>query len=156
MKQLLTLLIATLPFTSTALTNENASSASRQAASTETKTTTQASKPRTTTRRESSKARASLTGCLDKTDEGKRFTLTNRQGRVEVEAREDLSAYVGHEVKLEGTWAKLDTGTEGGTKGRTGGSKEAAKAGKEGGTKGRHFTATTVEEISSTCDAARQ
>ncbi len=83
-----------------------------------------------------------LTGCLAKSAEGNGFMLTNGRYKkgVEVKSSEDISAHVGHEVKLMGTWEKPTAGEKGGA-----------------GTKGetmRTFNASKVDHISDTCKAS--
>jgi hypothetical protein len=83
-----------------------------------------------------------LTGCLAKDATGNGFMLTNgryKQG-IAVTSSEDMSAHVGHEVKLMGTWEKPTTDAAGGA-----------------GTKGhemRSFTATKLNHIADTCKAS--
>ncbi len=83
-----------------------------------------------------------LTGCLAKDASGSGFMLTNGRYKkgVEVKSSEDLSAHVGHEVKLMGTWEKPTAGEQGG-------------AGAKGETM-RTFNASKVDHISDTCKAS--
>lgn len=82
-----------------------------------------------------------LTGCLAKSADGKGYTLTNGHYTkgVEVKSSEDISAHVGHEVKLMGAWEKPAAGAEGG----------ATKSGTM-----KTFNATSLKHISDTCTAA--
>jgi hypothetical protein len=84
-----------------------------------------------------------LTGCLAKDAAGSGFMLTNgrhKQG-VAVTSSEDLSAHVGHEVKLMGTWEKPTSDAAGGGAGPK-------------GHEMRSFTATKVNHIADTCKAS--
>lgn len=53
-----------------------------------------------------------LTGCLAKDAAGTGFMLTNRQHEkgVEIKSSQDLSAHVGHKVKLSGSWEPASAG----------------------------------------------
>ncbi|SRR5713226_8036028 len=126
MKQLLLLATATLVFT--LLEQGNTSSATGQAGTSETKSSMH------------DKANTKLTGCL--TTEGQDFVLIHDKKKVEIQSAQNLGAYTGHQVSLEGKWNKSDTAQEG----------DNTKGGKEGGTKGRRlFTATKIENISDSC-----
>ena len=91
---------------------------------------------------EKSAKESQLTGCLAKDASGSGYMLTNGRYKkgVEVKSSEDLSAHVGHEVKLMGTWEKPSSG-------------EAGGAGAKGETM-RTFNASGVNHISDTCKAA--
>jgi hypothetical protein len=91
---------------------------------------------------EKSAKESQLTGCLAKDASGSGYMLTNGHYKkgVEVKSAEDLSAHVGHEVRLMGTWEKETAG-------------EAGGAGAKGKTM-REFNATKVEHISDTCKMA--
>lgn len=91
---------------------------------------------------EKSAKESQLTGCLAKDASGSGFMLTNGRYKkgVAVKSSEDLSAHVGHEVKLMGTWEKPTAG-------------EAGGAGAKGETM-RTFDATKLDHISDTCKAA--
>ncbi len=84
-----------------------------------------------------------LTGCLAGPNAEGNYTLTNKSYKngIEVISAEgvDLKEHVGHEVKLAGMWA---------SGGAAIGEKE--KAGEKGE---RHFQATKVKHIASTCAA---
>jgi len=84
-----------------------------------------------------------LTGCLAGPNAEGNYTLTNKryQNGIEVSGAEgvDLRGHVGHEVKLAGMWP---------SSGAAIGEKE--KAGEKGE---RHFKATKVEHIASSCTA---
>lgn len=84
---------------------------------------------------------AHLTGCIAKDASGSGYMLTNGRYKkgVEVKSSEDLSAHVGHEVKLTGSWEKPTSG-------------EAGGAGAKGETM-RTFNATNVQHVSDTCKA---
>ncbi|MFB3814313.1 MAG: hypothetical protein ACE14L_09380 [Terriglobales bacterium] len=73
-------------------------------------------------------AQHKLTGCLARSADGSGYTLTNSKYKngVEVKSSEDLSAHVGHKVKLSGEWEKP----------------------------GATFNATKMTHISDTCGAA--
>ncbi len=110
---------------------------------------TESSKTATTTTKKTKTAKegtaakeSQLTGCLAKDAAGTGFVLTNGRYKkgVEVKSSEDLSAHVGHEVKLMGTWEKPTAGAEGG-------------AGAKGETM-RTFNATSMKHISDTCSMA--
>ncbi len=79
-----------------------------------------------------------LTGCLAKNAEGNGYVLTNGKYTkgVAVKTPEDISAHVGHEVKLTGNWEKSDE-----------------KLGTEKATM-RTFDATSLKHIADTCNAA--
>jgi hypothetical protein len=87
-----------------------------------------------------------LTGCLAGPNAEGNYTLTNKQHKngIEVSSAEglDLKEHAGHEVKLAGMW------TSGGA---AIGEKEKAGAKRE-----RHFKATKVEHIASTCNATSE
>jgi hypothetical protein len=95
-----------------------------------------------TEKSEKSAKESQLTGCLAKDPSGSGYMLTNGKYKkgVEVKSSEDLSAHVGHEVKLMGTWEKPTAG-------------EAGGAGAKGETM-RTFNATKLDHISDTCKAA--
>jgi hypothetical protein len=80
-----------------------------------------------------------LTGCLAKDPSGSGYVLTNGKYKkgVAVKSSEDLSAHVGHQVKLNGSWEKPTAGGEGGA---------SAK-----GQSMKTFDATKVTHISDTC-----
>ncbi len=111
---------------------------------------TESSKTSTTTTKKTKTAKegtgaakeSQLTGCLAKDAAGTGFMLTNGRYKkgVEVKSSEDLSAHVGHEVKLMGTWEKPTAGSEGG-------------AGAKGETM-RTFNATSLKHIADTCSMA--
>ena len=69
-----------------------------------------------------------LTGCLAKDASGNGYTLTNGRYKkgVAVTSSQDISAHVGHEVRLMGTWEKPGTA----------------------------FTATDLKHIADTCTPA--
>ena len=126
MKQLLLLGTATLAFTFIAVAHGGTNSANGQADASETKGTTH------------DEVNAKLTGCLTTSEKGEGFVLMDSKRSVEVQSAQNLGPYTGHQVNLEGTWQKSDTGN--------------TKGGKEGGTKGRRlFTATKIENISDSC-----
>lgn len=104
---------------------------------TETTTTTK----KTKTESKATNKESQLTGCLAKDAAGTGYMLTNGRYKkgVEVKSSEDLSAHVGHEVKLMGTWEKPAAGDAG--------------AGAKGETM-RTFNATSMKHISDTCKAA--
>lgn len=94
-----------------------------------------------TTKKSKTKATAGakesqLTGCLAKNAAGSGFMLTNGRYKkgVEVKSSEDLTAHVGHQVQLMGTWEKPAAGAESATM--------------------RTFSATSMKHISDTCPAA--
>jgi hypothetical protein len=95
-----------------------------------------------TEKSEKSAKESQLTGCLAKDSSGNGFMLTNGKYKkgVEVKSSEDLSAHVGHEVKLMGTWEKSTAG-------------EAGGAGSKGETM-RTFNASKLNHLSDTCKMA--
>ncbi len=82
-----------------------------------------------------------LTGCLEKSPEGNGFVLINGRHKkgVAVTSAEDISAHVGHEVRLMGTWEKPMTGGAG------------AK-----GEEMHTFKATSLKHLSDTCAAGEK
>ncbi len=109
---------------------------------TESTSTTKTKTKKSGTAASSTAKESQLTGCLAKNAEGNGFTLTTGRYKkgVEVKSSEDISAHVGHEVKLMGTWEKPTAGEKGG-------------AGAKGETM-RTFNATSLKHIADTCPAA--
>jgi hypothetical protein len=138
MRKLLLLLAVAVALS---LTGYAQSSGTSQGEPSKTKTTTTKTKSSGTEAQAATKE-SQLTGCLAKSADGKGYTLTNGRYKkgVEVKSSEDLSAHVGHEVKLMGSWEKPTAGAEGG-------------AGAKGGTM-RTFDATSLKHIADTCTAA--
>lgn len=133
MKKFLLLLAIVVAFSLTA--PAQAASSGQAGTQTTTKTTTQSkAKPAGGEAKESQ-----LTGCLAKNAAGNGFMLTNGKYKkgVAVKSSQDLSAHVGHEVKLMGTWEKPTEGAVG--------TKSAPM---------RTFNATSMKHISDTCKAA--
>ncbi len=152
MKKLLLLVAVTLAFSLTALAQGTGTSGSQSTGTsgtqgTESSTTTTKAKKSKKSAGEAGEMGATsgkehqVTGCLAKNAEGSGFILTNGRYKkgVEVKSSEDMSAHVGHEVKLTGTWEKPTAGGEGG----------AGAKGKEM----RVFNATNLQHISDTCTA---
>lgn len=136
MRKLLLPLAVVLAFSFAAM----AQAAGTSSTQTETQTTTKQTKKHAMHTKGGAAAEHQLTGCLAKDPSGG-FSLTNGRYKkgVEVKSSQDLSAHVGHEVKLMGTWEKPTAGGEGG----------AGAQGKQM----RTFTATNVTHISDTCSA---
>ncbi len=134
MKKLLLLLAIAVALSLTGYTQTSGTS---QSGTTTGKTTTQ--KSTTEGVGQTAPKPAHLTGCLAKGPEGSGYVLTNGKYTkgVAVKSSEDISAHVGHEVKLTGTWEKPAETT---------GAKEAAPP--------RTFEATSLKHISDTCTAA--
>jgi hypothetical protein len=83
---------------------------------------------------------STMTGCIDKSGDGYVLKNGRHKNGVKVTGSDDLSAHVGHTVKLTGTWASASAaGGTGETKG--------------GGTKmsSREFNETKVDMVSETC-----
>jgi hypothetical protein len=135
MRKLLLLLAVAVALSLTGFAQ--ASGAGQTETSTTKSTTTKKTK---TTEAKGAAKESQLTGCLAKNAEGNGYMLTNGHYKkgVEVKSSEDLSAHVGHEVKLMGTWEKPAESTEPvGTKGEM-----------------KTFNATSMKHISDTCTAA--
>jgi hypothetical protein len=81
-----------------------------------------------------------LTGCLEKNPSGSGYLLTTAKHKngIAVESSQDISAHVGHEVRLTGTW---ESGTSTSTQSAQGGGS-------------RMFNATNLEHISDSCPAS--
>jgi hypothetical protein len=139
MRKLLLLLAVAVALS---LTGFAQSSGTSQSDTSKTKTTTTKKAKSTGGEGQAATKESQLTGCLAKSADGKGYMLTN--GRytkgVEVKSSQDLSAHVGHEVKLMGTWEKPVAGAEGGA---------AAKDKTM-----RTFNAASMKHISDTCTAA--
>jgi Ni/Co efflux regulator RcnB len=139
MRKLLLLLAVAVAFSLSGF----AQAASSGQTSTTNKDTTQTttSKKTTKTKGAGTEAKESqLTGCLAKNAEGNGYVLTNGRYKkgVDVKSSEDMSAHVGHEVKLMGTWEKPPA--------------SAQKAGTT--SEPRTFNATSLKHISDTCKAS--
>jgi hypothetical protein len=136
MRKLLLLLLAVAVAFS--LTGFAQAASSGQTTQETTKTTTK----KTTTKAAGETKESQLTGCLAKNAEGNGYVLTNGHYKkgVDVKSSEDISAHVGHEVRLMGTWEKPTAGEKGG----------AGEKGEEM----RTFNATSLKHISDTCKAA--
>src|SRR5437763_12751304 len=83
---------------------------------------------------------STMTGCIDKSGDGYVLKNGRHKNGVKVTGSDDLSAHVGHTVKLTGTWASASAASgTGETKG--------------GGTKmsNREFNETKVDMVSDTC-----
>jgi hypothetical protein len=108
MRKLLLLLAVAVALS---LTGFAQSSGTSQSETTKTTTTKKAK----TSEGQAAKKESQLTGCLAKNAEGNGYVLTNGHYKkgVEVKSSEDISAHVGHEVRLMGTWEKPAEGNVG-------------------------------------------
>ncbi len=147
MKKLALLVALVLAFSLSVLAQGTSATGTQESQTTTTTKTKKAKKGTAATEGETAGATKGakehqLTGCLAKDPSGSGFMLTNGHYKkgVEVKSSEDLSAHVGHEVKLTGTWEKPTAGAEGGA---------GAK-----GTEMRTFNASALKHISDTCTAA--
>lgn len=84
-----------------------------------------------------------LTGCLQGSQGA--YTLKHGSKEVPVTSSEDLSAHVGHQVKLHGSWASAGS-SDSATPSSTG----------EKGSKDRTFNATSVDHVSDTCSGSSE
>lgn len=165
MRKLILLLAAAVAFSMTAFAQESSTQSSTQSTTgggTETTTTTttkhkHAKGEASHAQNESAEAAGSsssskageasakeqqLSGCIAKDASGSKYVLTNarhKQG-VELNSSEDLSAHVGHKVKLMGSWQKP--------------TEEAAGGAGAKGHQMRTFNITSVKHVSDTCSAA--
>jgi uncharacterized protein (DUF305 family) len=137
MRKLVLLLAAVVALSLTGL----AQTSSQGTTGTETQTTTTTKTTKHAKHEAGTKKESQLTGCLAKNPSGTGFMLTNGRYKkgVVIQSSEDLSAHVGHEVRLMGTWEKA--------------SGEAGGAGAKGETM-RTFNATSLHHISDTCKMA--
>lgn len=138
MRKLVLLLAAVVALSLTGL----AQTSSQGTQGTESQTSTTTTKTTKRSKHEAgmaAKKESQLTGCLAKNPSGTGYMLTNGRYKkgVEVKSSEDLTAHVGHEVRLMGTWQKATPG-------------EAGGAGAKGETV-RTFDATAIHHISNTC-----
>jgi hypothetical protein len=143
MRKLALLAAMVLAFSFTALAQDTSTSKSQTGTDTGMAAPKQGKKSAAGTETGTAGAKESqLTGCLAKDASGSGYTLTNGHYKkgVAVKSSEDLSAHVGHQVKLNGTWEKPTAGGEGG----------AGAKGQEMKT----FDATKLTHISDTCPAA--
>lgn len=136
MKKLLLLVAVVLAFSFTALAQGAGASGSQTGTEPATSTTKTKKSSKKAAGEEAAGAAAAkehtMTGCLAKDASGSGFVLTNARHKkgVEVKSSEDLSAHVGHKVKLTGTIEKA-----------------------EAGAKGESFNATKIDHIADTCAA---
>lgn len=131
-----------------AQTGTSGTSSSSGTTGTETQTTTTKTTKKTkATKAEAGESKAAagakesqLTGCLAKDAAGTGYMLTNGHYKkgVEVKSSEDISAHVGHQVKVMGTWEKPASGEAAGAKGQ----------------EMRTFNATKLDHIADTCKTA--
>lgn len=84
-----------------------------------------------------------LSGCLQGSQGA--YTLKHGNKEVAVTSSEDLSAHVGHQVKLHGSWASA------GSESASTPSSTGEKAGKD-----RTFNATSVDHVSDTCSGSSE
>lgn len=158
MRKLILLLAAAVAFSMTAFAQESGTQATTGTESTTTTTTktTKHSKHAKSEEAGESKAQeaaeakaggeakeSQMTGCLAKDASGNGFLLTNAKHKkgVEVKSSEDLSAHVGHEVRLMGTWEKPTADAAGGGAGPK-------------GHQMRTFNVTNVKHLADTCKAS--
>jgi hypothetical protein len=151
MKRLLLLLAVAIAFSLTAMAQDTSMQGTETQSTTTTTKTTKAQQGQEANEAGQSGAvgtkgapkEHSLTGCLAKSPEGNGYMLTNGHYKkgVMVNSSEDLSAHIGHEVKLTGTWEQPTAGEAGG----------AGAKGKEM----RTFDATAVSHISDTCNMGK-
>lgn len=139
MRKLVLLLAAVVAMSLTGLAQTSSQGTSSGTATQSTTTTTQKQAKPAKGEAAASTKESQLTGCLAKDASGSGFMLTNGHYKkgVEVKSSEDLSAHVGHEVKLMGTWEQPTAG-------------EAGGAGTKGTTM-KTFNATKINHISDTC-----
>lgn len=156
MRKLILLLAAAVAFSMTAFAQEAGTQGTTGGTETQTTTTTKTTKHTKHAKGESAQAGESssaaaggtaakesqLTGCVAKDATGSGFVLTNARHKkgVEIKSSEDLSAHVGHEVRLMGSWEKPTTDTAAGGAGPK-------------GHQMRTFDVTSVKHISDTCSA---
>lgn len=149
MRKLAMLLALAVAFTMSAFAQTSSSSQGTTGSETQT-TTTKTTKKSKAMKGEAGESKAAekaegkesqLTGCLAKDASGNGFMLTNGRHKkgVEVKSSEDLTAHVGHEVKLMGTWEKPTSG-------------EAGGAGPKGHEM-RTFNASKIDHVADTCPA---
>jgi len=88
------------------------------------------------------KGEKTLKGCVK--SEGGQTVLEEKKGKEVALTGADVSAHVGHEVKVHGTWEK-------------GGSSSAASSGSASGSasSGKTFNVTSVEMVSDTCSMGK-
>jgi hypothetical protein len=93
-----------------------------------------------------SKGEKKMKGCIR--SEGGQYMLEDRHGKTTQLSGQDLSAHVGHEVTVHGTWASGSSSgaseTSAGAAGSSGGSMGA-------GSSGKTLNVTKVDMISETC-----
>ena len=85
-----------------------------------------------------------ITGCLQGSQGA--YTLKHGSKEIAVTSSEDLSAHVGHQVKLHGSWAGAGSSESGSTPSSTG----------EKGSKDRTFNATSIDHVSDTCSGSSE
>jgi len=87
-----------------------------------------------------SKGEKTLKGCVK--SEGGQTVLEEKKGKEVPLTGSDLSAHVGHEVKVHGMWEK-------------GGSATPASSGSAGASNGKTFNVTSVDMVSDTCSMGK-
>jgi len=85
-----------------------------------------------------------VTGCLQGSQGA--YTLKHGSKEIAVTSSEDLSAHVGHQVKLHGSWASAGSSDSASTPSSTG----------EKGGKDRTFNATSIDHVSDTCSGSSE
>jgi hypothetical protein len=102
---------------------------------------------------------ATLTGCLSGPNDEGAYVLKSGGRSVEVGGSDELKAHVGHEVKLDGSWASSGSAigereeneaAEHNKKAATG---EAAEHKEKGE---RHFKVSSISMVSDTCTAGKK
>ena len=95
---------------------------------------------------------STISGCLSGTQGA--YTLKHGSKEVPVTSSEDLSAHIGHEVKLHGSWEKGGASSAGSTSGSDTSAASANSGTSSGGGKAKGdktFNATSVEMVSESC-----
>src|SRR5438067_6350041 len=140
MRKALLCIAVLLAFGLTAVAQDTGTAGQSSTSTTTTKTTkTKKSKKAAGDMGDMGMKTSTMTGCIEKS--GDNYVLKNGRHKngVKVTGSDDLSAHVGHTVKLTGTWASASAAGTGETKG--GGTKAAS----------REFNETKVDMVSETC-----
>ena len=135
MKKLLAILTALFALTFLSATQTGGSSSGSQGGSDQGATGMQS---------EHHKGGNTITGCLQGSQGA--YTLKHGNKEIAVTSSEDLSAHVGHQVKLHGSWASAGSSESGSTPTSTG----------EKGSKDRTFNATSIDHVSDTCSGSSE
>jgi hypothetical protein len=141
MRKALLCIAVLLAFGLTAVAQDAGTSGQSSTSTTTTKTTkTKHSKKAAGDMGDMSAKSSTMTGCIEKSGDNYMIKNGRHKKGVKVTGSDDLSAHVGHTVKLTGSWAPTaaSTSATGETKGG------GAKAGRE-------FNETKVDMVSETC-----